>query len=118
MTFPVDDEDIRFPPPPETVHEVLVAWQAGRLVGGPAGDTRTTRVYLAAAQLDHDPGNSHPRNLADLCQRCHLQRDRPGAPPPALAHSAGSKAVGDLPLCTLSSRERTAGDNPGTIWWK
>ena len=35
-----------------------------------------TRVCLACAHLDHDPGNNHARNLAALCQRCHLANDR------------------------------------------
>jgi hypothetical protein len=38
---------------------------------------RTTRVVLAAAHLDHDPGNNRLRNLRSLCQRCHLIHDRP-----------------------------------------
>jgi 5-methylcytosine-specific restriction endonuclease McrA len=38
---------------------------------------RTTRVVLAAAHLDHNPANSRRRNLRSLCQRCHLQHDRP-----------------------------------------
>jgi hypothetical protein len=38
---------------------------------------RTTRVVLAAAHLDHDPGNNRIRNLRSLCQRCHLIHDRP-----------------------------------------
>ena len=38
---------------------------------------RTTRVVLAAAHLDHDPGNNGLRNLRSLCQRCHLTHDRP-----------------------------------------
>ena len=38
---------------------------------------RTTRVVLAAAHLDHDPGNNRLRNLRGLCQRCHLIHDRP-----------------------------------------
>lgn len=37
---------------------------------------RTTRVVLAAAHLDHDPGNNRLRNLRSLCQRCHLRHDR------------------------------------------
>jgi hypothetical protein len=36
----------------------------------------TTRVILATAHRDHDPTNNRPRNLAALCQRCHLQHDR------------------------------------------
>ena len=36
----------------------------------------TRRVYLGTAHLDHDPQNSHWRNLLALCQRCHLRHDR------------------------------------------
>jgi len=32
---------------------------------------------LAAARLDHDPGNNRLRNLRSLCQRCHIIQDRP-----------------------------------------
>jgi hypothetical protein len=35
------------------------------------------RVILAAAHLDHNPGNNRCRNLKSLCQRCHLIHDRP-----------------------------------------
>ena len=38
---------------------------------------RQTRVILAAAHLDHDPGNNRLRNLKCLCQRCHMIHDRP-----------------------------------------
>ncbi len=34
-----------------------------------------TRVVLASAHLDHDPGNNRSRNLAALCQRCHMLHD-------------------------------------------
>lgn len=36
---------------------------------------RTTKVVLACAHLDHDPGNNARSNLAALCQRCHLVHD-------------------------------------------
>ncbi|WP_242097969.1 hypothetical protein [Sphingomonas sp. CROZ-RG-20F-R02-07] len=36
---------------------------------------RTTYVVLACAHLDHDPGNNAGRNLAALCQRCHMLHD-------------------------------------------
>jgi hypothetical protein len=39
--------------------------------------TRITLVILSAAHLDHDPSHNLPRNLAALCQRCHLIHDRP-----------------------------------------
>ena len=32
---------------------------------------RQTRVVLAAAHLDHDPGNNRLGNLRSFCQRCH-----------------------------------------------
>lgn len=38
---------------------------------------RQTRVILATAHLDHDPGNNRLRNLKGLCQRCHMIHDRP-----------------------------------------
>lgn len=37
---------------------------------------KTTLVYLATAHLDHDPTNSHPKNLKAFCQRCHIIHDR------------------------------------------
>ena len=45
-----------------------------------------TRVVLACAHLDHDPTNNHPRNLAALCQRCHMVHDRERAPAPSQHH--------------------------------
>ncbi|WP_312490450.1 hypothetical protein [Sphingomonas sp.] len=41
----------------------------------PIAQVRLTRVVLACAHLDHDPGNNEPRNLAALCQRCHMIHD-------------------------------------------
>lgn len=38
---------------------------------------RVTRVVLASAHLNHDPGDNRPRNLAALCQRCHMIHDAP-----------------------------------------
>lgn len=65
---------------------------------------RQTRVVLATAHLDHDPGNNAPRNLKSLCQRCHLIHDRP-------YHLASRRityllrwALGDLFLGPYSSR--------------
>jgi hypothetical protein len=42
-----------------------------------ATQARQTRVILAAAHLDHNPGNNRTRNLRSLCQRCHMIHDRP-----------------------------------------
>lgn len=38
---------------------------------------RHTRVVLAAAHLDHNPGNNRQRNLKSLCQRRRMIHDRP-----------------------------------------
>ena len=37
---------------------------------------KTTKVFLAAAHLNHDPGDNRPRNLRAFCQRCHMLHDR------------------------------------------
>ena len=42
---------------------------------GPPSPLLTTRVVLASAHLNHDPGDNRPRNLAALCQRCHMLHD-------------------------------------------
>lgn len=36
---------------------------------------RITRVYIACAHLNHDPTDNAARNLAALCQRCHMIHD-------------------------------------------
>jgi hypothetical protein len=56
-------------------------WRSGQgrtLPRAPSGAIpapRTTYVVLACAHLDHDPTNNKPRNLAALCQRCHMIHD-------------------------------------------
>jgi hypothetical protein len=37
----------------------------------------TTKIVLTIAHLDQHPENNAPNNLAALCQRCHLNHDRP-----------------------------------------
>jgi hypothetical protein len=41
----------------------------------PAPRLPVTHVVLASAHLDHDPSNNRSRNLAALCQRCHMLHD-------------------------------------------
>lgn len=69
-----------------------------RLAEPTAGDERllTTRVYLAAAHLDHDPGNNRPRNLKAFCQRCHMLHDRNEHRRRRWLSLRMCKAVGDL----------------------
>ena len=66
----------------DEAHETWRSRAEGREVNWPAyGEYRNlkqTRVVLATAHLDHDPGNSRPGNLRALCQRCHMIHDRPG----------------------------------------
>ncbi|WP_342154342.1 hypothetical protein [Methylorubrum sp. SB2] len=63
----------------------------------PAGTViETTRVYLACAHLDHDPGNNDPRNLKALCQRCHILHDRAEHLRQRWFTYRNRKALGDL----------------------
>ncbi len=57
---------------------------------------RTTKVVLAAAHLDHDPGNNRPRNLKAFCQRCHLPYDREEHSRRRRLTPRTRKALGDL----------------------
>lgn len=55
---------------------IKLAAQQPALMGFAAPPLPATFVVLATAHLDQDPSNNDPRNLAALCQRCHLQHDR------------------------------------------
>jgi hypothetical protein len=62
----------KLPPP----HVLEAEQQQPSLIGDPpALRLAFTRVVLASAHLDHDPSNNRPRNLAALCQRCHMIHD-------------------------------------------
>lgn len=54
-------------------------WRNGRgkriSIGALTPHTYTTRVVLACAHLNHDPTDNRDRNLAALCQRCHMIHD-------------------------------------------
>lgn len=66
----------RRPPAPRPI-AMLPLGDATDATDGPAPRMGAiTRVVLASAHLDHDPGHNHPSNLAALCQRCHLAHDR------------------------------------------
>ena len=68
---------------------------------------RQTRVILAAAHLDHNPGNNRLRNLKSLCQRCHLIHDRPHHLAQRRVTYLLRRALGDLFLGPYSSNRRT-----------
>lgn len=62
------------------------------------------RIVLTVAHVgDPDPGNVDPSNLRALCQRCHLNHDRPHNLAKAAAtrerrRAEASAATGQLPL--------------------
>lgn len=53
----------------------LARMQPGLAGIDPPASLLTTRVVLATAHLNHDPSDNRPRNLAALCQRCHMRHD-------------------------------------------
>ena len=65
---------------------------------------RQTRVILAAAHLDHDPGNNRQRNLKSLCQRCHMIHDRTHHLARRRITYLLRRALGDLFLGPYSAR--------------
>jgi hypothetical protein len=60
----------RLPTPDE-----LIRMQPGLVGIDPPPALRVTHVVLATAHLNHDPGDNRSRNLAALCQRCHMRHD-------------------------------------------
>jgi hypothetical protein len=69
---------------------------------------RQTRVILAAAHLDHDPGNNRQRNLKSLCQRCHMIHDRSYHLARRRITYLLRRALGDLFLGPYSARSTLA----------
>ncbi|TNC65792.1 hypothetical protein [Rubellimicrobium roseum] len=58
--------------PPPSVIEAREPALAGL---GPVPVLPVTAVVLASCHLGHDPGKNGPRDLAALCQRCHMLHD-------------------------------------------
>lgn len=56
----------------------------------------TTRVVLASAHLNHDPSDNRPRNLAALCQRCHMIHDASEHRRRRWFNAFRLRAIGDL----------------------
>ena len=57
---------------------------------------RVTRVVLASAHLNHDPCDNRGRNLAALCQRCHVLHDAPEHRRCRWYNAFRLRAIGDL----------------------
>lgn len=57
---------------------------------------RFTRVVLSSAHLNHDPGDNRPRNLAALCQRCHMLHDAAEHRRRRWFNAFRLRAIGDL----------------------
>lgn len=55
-----------------------------------------TRVVLASAHLDHNPSHNRLRNLAALCQRCHMLHDAPEHRRSRWRKAFQRRAAGDL----------------------
>lgn len=62
----------------------------------PLPRVRITRVVLASAHLNHDPGDNRPRNLAALCQRCHMLHDAAEHRRRRWFNAFRLRAIGDL----------------------
>lgn len=81
----------RLAPPAE-----LARTQPGLAGIDPPPMLRVTRVVLAGAHLNHDPGDNRPRNLAALCQRCHMRHDAREHRRRRWRNAYRVRAIGDL----------------------
>lgn len=72
----------------------------GRRVRSPGNNVvafvRSTRVYIACAHLNHDPTDNVPRNLAALCQRCHMIHDAAEHRRRRWLNAYRRRAIGDM----------------------
>ena len=62
----------------------------------PDTTVKQTKVALACAHLDHDPGNNEMSNLKALCQRCHILHDKQEHIRQRRITYSKRKALGDL----------------------
>ena len=63
---------------------------------GPVAGLPVTRVVLASCHLEHDPSRNRLRDLAALCQRCHMLHDAPEHRRTRWRNAYRSRAAGDL----------------------
>lgn len=76
--------------------DALGAAQPGLAGIDPPAHVRVTRVVLASAHLNHDPSDNRPRNLAALCQRCHMVHDAREHHRRRWLNTFRTRAIGDL----------------------
>lgn len=81
-------------------HEMIVRgdgynWRLFRDCRIPDED-RIVRIVLTIAHLDHTPENCDEKNLAALCQRCHLRYDAPMKAKGVRSRRKAKKAIRDL----------------------
>ncbi len=55
-----------------------------------------TRVFLAGAYLNYNPGDNRPRNPASLCQRCYMIHDAAEHRRCRWLNAFRIRAIGDL----------------------
>ena len=63
---------------------------------GPVAGLPVTHVALAGCHLNHDPSRNRPRDLAALCQRCHMLHDAPEHRRTRWRRAHRRRAAGDL----------------------
>jgi hypothetical protein len=76
--------------------DALLFAQPGFVGIDPPSQVRITRVVLASAHLNHDPGDNRLRNLAALCQRCHMRHDASEHRRRRWINAFRMRAIGDL----------------------
>jgi len=80
---------------------------------------RVTRVYIACAHLNHDPTDNAARNLAALCQQCHMIHDAAEHRRRRWLNAYRRRALGDL-LASLDAPSVPAWSvprgTPKAIW--
>ena len=79
------------PPPAE-----LALVRPGLAGIAPPSVLLVTRVVLASAHLNHDPSDNRPKNLAALCQRCHMIYDAAEHRRRRWLNAFRLRAIGDL----------------------
>lgn len=63
---------------------------------GPIASLPVTYVVLASCHLGHDPSRNGPRDLAALCQRCHMLHDAAEHRRTRWRNAFRRRAAGDL----------------------